>query len=175
MKITKIPAVAAEMTGTPESGVMGMILTFADGDKLEIASDLFSHAITTMATMHGLKQKLVDAAALSRDPDTGRSATVADKKAAVMEVYDRLMAGHWNKPREGAGSVKGGLLFAALCRMQPGKPAEEIKLWLDEKSDEQKAALRKNPKIAAIIAEIQSERAKSGDVDTDAMLDELNG
>lgn len=164
----KIPAISADVNGDV------MTLTFADGVKLDITPVMFSPAIVAQATMHGLKQKLVDAAALSRNPDTGRSATVADKKAAVMEVFDRLMAGHWNKPREGAGSVKGGLLFAALCRMQPGKPAEEIKSWLDGKTDEQKAALRKNPKVAAIIAEIQSERTKTDDVDTDSLLDELN-
>lgn len=165
---TKTPAVTAAIDGDV------MTLTFASGQELVVTPPMFTPEIAAQATMHGLKQKLVDAAALSRNPDTGRSATADDKFNAVKEVFDRLLSGHWNKPREGAGSVKGGLLFAALCRMQPGKPAEEIKLWLDEKSDEQKAALRKNPKVAAIIAEIQSERAKSGDVDTDAMLDELN-
>lgn len=172
---TKTPAVAAEIMGTPESGRLDMILTFADGTKLNVATDQFSFAITTMAIMHGLKQKLVDAAALSRNPDTGRSATVADKKAAVMEVYGRLMEGNWNKPRDGASAPKGGLLFAALVRMQPGKNPEDIRGWLDGKTDAEKAALRKNPKVAAIIAEIQAERAKAGDVDTDALLDELNG
>lgn len=166
---TKTPAVAAAIDGDV------MTLTFANGQELVVTPSMFTPDIVAQSTMHGLKQKLVDAAALSRNPDTGRSATADDKYNAVKEVFDRLLTGHWNKPREGAGPVKGGLLFAALCRMQPGKPTEEIKSWLDEKSDEQKSALRKNPKVAAIIAEIQSERVKTGDVDTDAMLDELNG
>lgn len=172
---TKTPAIAADIVGTPESGHMEMTLTFADGHTLRVATDMFSQAITTQAIMHGLKQKLVDAAALSRNPDTGRSATIADKKAAVMEVYHRLMEGHWNKPREGAGAVRGGLLLAALCRMQPGKAQADVKAWLDGKTDDERAALRKNPKVAAIIAEIQSERAKTDGIDTDDLLGELMG
>lgn len=166
---TKTPAVSADIAGDV------MTLTFAHGAELIVTPSMFTPEIVAQATMHGLKQKLVDAAALSRNPDTGRSATTEDKFNAVKEVFDRLLSGHWNKPREGAGAVKGGLLFAALCRMQPGKSAEEIRAWLDSKTDEQKSALRKNPKVAAVIAEIQSERAKSDDVDTEELLDELNG
>ena len=36
-----------------------------------------SDAMVEQAALHGLKQKIVDAAALSRNPDTGRSATAA--------------------------------------------------------------------------------------------------
>lgn len=166
---TKIPAVAAAIDGDV------MTLTFANGQELVVLPTMFTPEIVAQATTHGLKQKLVDAAALSRNPYTGRSATADDKYNAVKEVFDRLLTGHWNKPREGAVAVKGGLLFAALCRMQPGRPAEEIKSWLDDLTNEQKAALRKNPKVAATIAGIRSEQVKTGDVDTDSLLDELNG
>lgn len=166
---TKTPAVSVEIVGD------AMTLTFANGEQLAVTPAMFNPDIRAQAMMHGFKQKLVDAAALSRNPDTGRSATADDKFMAVREVYARLIDGHWNKPRDGAGSVKGGLLFAALCRMQPEKPAEAIREWLDGKTDEQKSALRKNPRVAAIIATIQSERAKADDVDTDALLGELGG
>lgn len=169
--IIKTPAVAADISD--DKGTLS--LTFAHGKTLVLHVSQLSADVGAYALMHGLKQKLVDAAALSRNPDTGRSATIDDKYNAVREVYDRLLAGHWNKPRDGASAPKGGLLFAALVRMQPGKNPDDIRAWLETKTDAEKAALRKNPKVAAIIADIQAERAKSGDVDTDALLDELNG
>jgi len=123
--------------------------------------------------MHGLKQKLVDAAAISRNPETGRAASVEDKYQAVKTVYDRLLAGQWNAPREGGGTT-GGLLLQALCRLLAGrKTVEELKAFLADRSDAEKAALRKNPRVARIILDIRAEQDKAAGIDTDAMLDEL--
>ena len=126
-----------------------------------------------MATMHGLKQKLVDAAAIGRNPDTGRSATIADKYNAVRAVYDRLLAGMWNAPRGEGGTGSGGLLFRALVRMYPGKSPEALREYLSGKTPAEQAALRKNPRVAAIIEEIRAEAPDEDSADSDAMLDEL--
>lgn len=145
-------------------------LVFANGSDIRIALEDLSPEIISQAIMHGLKQKLVDAAAISRDPDTGREASIETKFAAVGEVYDRLMAGEWNKRREGGGGT-GGLLFRALCQMYDGrKTPEQIKEYLAGKSDKDKAALRKNPNVAKIIDEL---RAKDGDAGGDDLLAEL--
>lgn len=135
-----------------------------------------SDAMIEQAALHGLKQKIVDAAALSRNPDTGRSATAADKYNAMREVLDRIMAGEWNKAR-GDGTGAGGLLFAALCRLYTIKTPEEIRAFLDGKTAAEQAALRKNPKVAGVIETIKAERAKDApdDLDTDDMLAELDG
>ena len=162
-----VPAIAATIIGD------ALKLVFSDGDSIALYADQTSAEIRQHAMMHGFKQKLVDAAAMSRNPETGRAATIADKKAAVREVYDRLLSGEWNKVREGGGGA-GGLLFTAICRLYATKTADELRAWLDGKTDEQKAALRVNPKIAPIIAAIKAERAKTGDVDTDSLLGELD-
>ena len=139
------------------------------------ATDL-SPTIVAQAIIHGLKQKLVDAAAISRNPETGRAASVQDKFDAVKEVYDRLLAGEWNKRREGGSGASGGLLFRALCRMYDGKKtADDIRAFLEGKTDAEKAALRKNSKVAAIIEEIRAESAKDGDVNADELLADLEG
>jgi len=152
-------------------------LTFADGSEpILITTGGLSNALLFRAAAHGLKQKLVDAAAISRDPNTGRSASVEAKAAAVREVYERLLAGEWNKRREGSGAGgSGGLLFAALCRMYDGqKTPEQIQGFLAGKSDAEQAALRKNPKVAAIIELIRAERTKGASgVDSDELLQEL--
>jgi len=171
-KTANTPAIAADIN----NGTV-LTLTFAHGEKLHLDASQLSADIRLMATMHGLKQKLVDAAAISRNPETGRAASVADKYDAVKEVYDRLLAGEWNKRREGgAGGSAGGLLFRALCRMYAGKKdADAIREFLEAKTDAEKAALRKNAKVAAIIEEIRAESAKPGDSTSEDLLADLEG
>ena len=156
-----------------------LTLTFAHGRELAIDWHRLSDEVRQYAAMHGLKQKLVDAAAIGRNPETGRSATIQDKYDAVRAVYDRLLAGRWNAERGEGGAPAGGLLFAALVRMYDGKKSEEaIREFLAGKSDKEKAALRKNPRVAEIIEEIKAERAANGDEGEEPgadLLDELDG
>ena len=165
----RTPVISCEIEET------GMIIKCVNGELLTLDGANLSSAIRQQALMHGLKQKLIDAAAISRDPETGKSATPDDKWAAVMAVYNRLLRGEWNAARgEGTGAGN-GLLFRALVRMYPAKTADQLRAYLDGKTKAEQAALRANPKVAAIIEEIKAESAKSADVDTDAMLDELEG
>ena len=150
-----------------------LTLTFANGETLIMRGDALNSDVQQYAMMHGLKQKLVDAAAISRNPETGRAASVEDKYQAVKTVYDRLLAGQWNATREGGGNA-GGLLLQALCRMYAGrKTVDELKAFLADKTDAEKTALRKNPRVAQIIEEIRAERGKAADIDTDELLGEL--
>ena len=150
-----------------------LVLHFASGKVLELNANTLSPEIRRMALLHGLKQKLVDAAAISRNPETGRPASIEDKYQAVKAVYDRLLAGQWNAIREGGGAT-GGLLFQALCRMYEGrKTPDEIRAFLSTKTDAEKVALRKNPRVAAVIEELRVEQGKVADIDTDELLDEL--
>ena len=156
---------------TATSDDYGILLAFSNGTGLHLKISELSGEIQHHAMLHGLKQKLVDAAAISRNPDTGRSATIDDKYNAVREVYDRLLGGNWNKGRgDGSSSGNGGLLFRALCQMYPNKTPEALRAFLDGKTKSECAALRATPKIAAIIDTL---RAPSGDVDTDGLLAEL--
>ena len=150
-----------------------LTLSFANGETLTLRADWLTTDIQQQAMMHGLKQKLVDAAAISRNPETGRPASPDDKFQAVKTVYDRLLAGQWNAVREGGGAT-GGLLLQALCRMYAGrKTPEELKAFLVDKSDAEKTALRKNPRVAQIIEEIRAEQGKAASIDTDELLGEL--
>lgn len=184
---TRTPAVAASITvaGDGDTQVSinhgNLTLTFADQTTAQLSTVDLSREILSQALMHGLKQKLVDAAAIARNVDTGASATVADKKAAVMEVLERLMRGEWNKTREGGdgGTGRGSILFQALARMQPHRDAGELGEWVKARTDAERAALMKNAKLLPYIQAIQAERAaaaanKSG-VDSDALLDDLMG
>lgn len=156
------PAISADFYGAT------LTFTFSDGEELVINATELSSEIRHYAMMHGLKQKIADAAALSRNPDTGRSATLADKREAMREVRDRLQAGLWNKTREGGtGGGTGGLLFRALCEYKPTTPPEQLRAWLAAKDKAEQAKLRKVPAIAAIIERM---RAAAGPVDEDALF-----
>ena len=162
----------ATITATIDGNTL--TLTFANGETLTMRGDALNSDVQQYAMMHGLKQKLVDAAAISRNPETGRAATVEDKFQAVKTVYDRLLAGQWNATREGGGAT-GGLLLQALCRMYAGrKTADELKAFLAEKTDAEKTALRKNPRVAQIIEDIRAEQGKAANIDTDELLGELD-
>lgn len=163
----RTPAISAEIVGST------LYLTFANGEGLTVDANNLNPEVRDYATMHGLKQKLVDAAAISRNPETGRAASIKDKYNAVKTVFDRLLMGQWNAPREGGGG-SGGLLFRALVRMYAGKKTEDaIREFLESKTDAEKTALRKNPKVAAIIEEIRAETGKAANIDTDELLGEL--
>lgn len=159
------------------ASIMGMVLTltFADGRALALNAETCSEELRRHAMMHGYKQKLMDAAAISRNPETGRSATVADKYEAVRVVYDRLTSGGaWNATREGGAGNAGGLLFKALCRIHPAKSPEALREYLAGKTPAEQAALRTNPKISPVIAAIRDEQERDNSIDTDSMLDELD-
>lgn len=151
-----------------------LTMTFGNGETLTVNAASLNDTIRTAAMMHGLKQKLSDAAAISRNPDTGRSATIDDKFEAVRDVWKRITSadGTWNKNREaGEGGATGALLVRALVALT-GKARGVIEEQVEAMSKEQKAALRANPKVAAKIAELKSANA---DIDSDSLLDSLMG
>lgn len=180
----RTPAVAANIelaqAATNVELVHGSLtLTFSDGETAQLATVDLSTEILSQALMHGLKQKLVDAAAIARNTETGASATVQDKKAAVLEVLERLTRGEWNKTREGGGDGggKGSILFQALARMQPQRDAGELAAWVKNRTDAERAALMRNAKLLPFIQAVQAERAanaaKKSGVDSDALLNDL--
>jgi hypothetical protein len=162
---TRIPTIAAEVVNDDL-----VEFTFSDGRVLSITPSLLSHEIRQAALMHGLKAKLVDAAAISRNPDTGASADIDDKFNAVEEIHVRITRpdGTWNKIRgDGAGSSAGtGLLVRALMTLLK-KTEADVRKTLAECSEDEIKALRGTPKIASKMAELK--QAKST-VDVDALL-----
>ena len=162
----RTPAVTAEINST--------VLTFRGDNGLIISLDAMTLTpeIREAAMMHGLKQKIGDAGAISRNPETGRSATTGDKFDAMREVFERLTATRpqWNKTREGGGDGAGGLLFKALCKIKADKTPAEVRAYLEARTKEEQAALRKVPAIAAAIEEIKAANAKDGGIDGEALL-----
>ena len=155
-----------------------LVLEFRHGETLRVHPETLTPGIQRMAMLHGLKQKLVDAAAISRDTATGRAATIATKFDAVKEIFARITgaggeAPSWNKPRAGGAGGQGGLLARAIARYK-GVEVSAAKAYLDRLTDAQKQALRVDPRIATIINELRMESAKPAGIDTDALLGGLD-
>ena len=156
---------------------MTLTLTFVNGKEVVIDANSLSDEIRNMAILHGLKQKLVDAAAISRNLETGASATVDEKYEAVKKIADRLTSpdGKWNEGRAAAdgatSSTVQNILVRAVMRMT-GHDEQYTRDWLGAKTKEQRAALRKNPRVVAIMAELQAATVVNG-VNTDDLLSEL--
>ena len=155
-----------------------LILEFRHGETLRVHPETLNPEIQRAAMLHGLKQKLVDAAAISRDTATGRAATIVTKFDAVKEIFDRITGAggetpSWNKLRAGGAGGQGGLLARAIARYK-GVEVAAAKAYLDRLTDAQKQALRVDPRIATIINELRMESAKPAGIDTDALLGGLD-
>lgn len=173
---TTTKAVTAVIECDANEHPYGITLSFANGKTLTLMETNLSEAMRARALWHGVSAKLVDATAISRNPDTGRSASVEDKYNAAREVYERLLAGQWNKVRgDGTGTTSaGGLLFRALCLVYSTKTPEQIREYLKGKTLTEQAALRKSSKLASVIEELRAKDAKDADpVDEDALFDGL--
>lgn len=164
--------VATKNIPTIETEIEGLVLhlTFKDGRKISLDAATLTDELKNQAMMHGLKQKLVDAAAISRNTETGKSASIDDKYGAVEEVVNRLtIEKSWNKTREGGSGNEGGLLLRALSELYPNLTREQVVSFLESKTPSEKVALRNSSKIAAII---QTYR-KSNDDLADKLLADL--
>lgn len=155
-----------------------LILEFRHGETLRLHPETLNPEIQRAAMLHGLKQKLVDAAAISRDTATGRAATIVTKYDAVKEIFDRITGAggetpSWNKTRAGGAGGQGGLLARAIARYK-NVEVTAAKAYLDRLTDAQKQALRVDPRIATIINELRLESAKPAGIDTDALLGGLD-
>ena len=155
-----------------------LVLEFRHGETLKLHPEALNPEIQRAALLHGLKQKLVDAAAISRDTATGRAATIVTKFDAVKEIFDRITGAggetpSWNKLRAGGAGGQGGLLARAIARYK-GVEVSAAKAYLDRLTDAQKQALRVDPRIATIINELRMESAKPAGIDTDALLGGLD-
>lgn len=152
-----------------------LTLNFSNGNEIAIDATKLTEEIKLQAMLHGLKQKLCDAAAIPRDLVTGRTADIDDKYAAVKAVYDRITSENpsWNAVREGESrSTSGGIFLRAMMELT-NKTHPEAKAALDALSKEQITALKANPKVLAKMHELEMAAAKVQAVNSDDLLDQL--
>ena len=124
------------------------------------------------ATFHGFKQRIADAAALSRDEATGKPASPDEKLAAMKELVEWYESGsaEWSR-RRAPGQSDIGLLWRAVCELKPGKDPAAIRESLAALKADEIRALLVNPKVKAIVDRIRSEATQG--VDTEGLLEAI--
>lgn len=146
-----------------------------------------SDANKAYAMFHGLKQRMVDAAALSRDPANGAAASPADKMAAIQAIVEHLESGSAEWSRVGSGGGGKSITIEAIAQIKGVKydvaeeyVAEFAKTGKDGKGnafdgDTKKALafLRDGKRVREAIEAIRASRTTAPKVDADAALDEL--
>lgn len=154
-----------------------IVFTVEGEGTVTISPEVLSDEIRNRAMIHGIVQKVSDAAAM------GKGATPGDKFAAMQAVAARLLEGDWSKRNgDGAGPVQ-GLIFRAFREFVETKakaakkpiPAEaDIRAVYDAKDRKGQLALRNVPEIADIIERMKAEKGASGQsVDVDSLLGDL--
>lgn len=139
-----------------------------------------SDEVGERAMIHGLVQRVSDTAAISRNADTGKPATPADKRERMARLVEHYMTGtaEWSPSRGESGPRDGGLTITAMGDVFH-KLAEEcrdmVKALALKRGIEERAALAlfaQTKEIAQRMAELRAERAKNGP-DANSLLDEL--
>lgn len=133
------------------------------------------------AMVHGFEQRVRDAAALSVDRDTGKSATAQAKFDAAKRIADHLMSGatEWNlKPAAGPKGPDAGTIILAMTRVLK-KTVDEIEAILTatqtKRGVDRNGALKvweESKQVAAEILKIKTERLAK-DTDSDDLLEEM--
>lgn len=156
--------------------LLGNTLTFHVKDVGEIKMNVseLHPDITFRAMVHGLVQKVGDAAALSRDTQTGKAATPEEKFNAMKNVVDNIIEGQWNAKRVGGSrtSTDTELLIRAIVEYK-GLDAEAVTERVKGLGLKDRKALMAAPGIREIIARLRGEEAQ--DVDTEELLAGITG
>lgn len=160
-----------------------LVVTVNGAGEITVNLAALSDDIRHRAMVHGLTQKISDAAAISKALLPTDETEAAQTKFAAMEaVANRIIEGDWKKAAgEGAGPVA-GLIFRAFAeyvadvakaKKATAPTAEKIRAVYDAKTRADQLALRNVPAIATIIDRMKSERGPVVAVDTDSLLGEL--
>lgn len=126
------------------------------------------------AELHGWKQRFVDAAALTRDPVTGKPASPADKFASIELLVDHYKSGSldWALRAVTSERTSGELAFLVRAVVAiKGKSSAEVRDWLKSKTAAERTSLALMPAIKELIDGYRAEGA--ADIDSEAMLAEL--
>lgn len=168
---------------TANDDATALVFAVANAGEFTVDLSALSDEIRNRAMVHGIAQKVSDAAAIAKSELTGDAATdAATKFNAMKSVADRLADGEWSARRgDGTGPVAGVIyrafeewVMAEAKKAKKPIDAETIRALYDAKSRADQLALRNVPEIATIIERIKAERgAKSAPVDTAGLLAEL--
>lgn len=153
-----------------------IVFTVRDVGELRLDLAMISEEVRARAMLHGLCQRIADAAALSRSTETGKPASAQDKHDAMKRLVDHYNSGtaEWNIARAaGGGGGSDGYLLQALFQLYPDRGEAQVREFYSKLDKKQRAALIASPKIAPIIDALRAKGAGVSEDEVEAMLGEL--
>lgn len=166
-------------TRLDEEGFLEISVLGAGQVKFDL--DKVSVACRARAEVHGWTQRLVDAAAMSRDEVTGKPASPAEKFEAIKELAEYYMGGaeEWARRSAGGGGAQ-SITLQAIARVKgiTYQQAEEFvgRYATAHYKGDTKAALaflRTGAQVGAMILALRAEKQPAPVVDADKALGEL--
>ncbi len=150
----------------------GVTFKVKDQGTLRVSFANLSGAVRDRALAHGIVQRVVDAAALSRDEKSGKSASALEKFTAMKEIVDHLMSGteNWTLSRE-SESPHVNLLTQCLSEIYPERGEDKIRTWVKKLSASDRKALLVSEKIKKIAERIEGEKLKH--IDAEELLSDF--
>lgn len=136
---------------------------------MEVHPDEFPRNIQAMAAAYGIREKATNAAALGRDPKTGKQAPIVAKRDAVLRVLDNMRAGNWEL--RGGGTGDDVLLVEAVAEAM-GEDRDVVRSAVEAWDGPTKKAMTMDPKIKPIFDRMKAEAVArvAGGIDTKALL-----
>lgn len=155
---------------TQINGDGSVMVTFAGYDPMRVDSTEMPDNVRLLCAAYGLREKITNATAIPRDPKTGRSATVADKREAALRVIEAMRAGQW-EIRAAVGTGDDVVLIDAVAEVSGAARAEVAELvrgW----SAEEKRAVMADETIAPVFTRIKLDamRRAAGGSDSKTLL-----
>lgn len=124
-----------------------VVFAFDDGEVMECDVALLDKPTTLRTVLHGVSAKVGDSYA--------DASSLAEAKATAKDTWANLVEGKWNSTREG-----GGKLIQALSRIMQ-QPVEVIQENYNLLDNEEKANLRKDPRVKSMVSIINGELAQA--------------
>jgi len=164
MKTAKTVAAAEKRFLSKEVGEDRVTFGLANGLKVEVKLADLNEEILRRCALHGISQKVGDAAAsFSKEKRYG------DAFAAMTDVADMLAEGKWSAGTGGGTSD----LVEALSRLK-GVDRETVRALVKRASEEKVKEWLGNKAVKTAILEIKLERAKAGTEEEETSAEDLD-
>lgn len=138
-----------------ETGII--TVTFEGGEAASINVDSLEATMKRRASIHGVKQKLVDSyAGAKKAVEDGEYESAEEfAKEQVARIIEQLSKGEWTSKREGGGPRV--TLMAQAVSQVLGITVEQATEKLTAMDDDTKKTVSKSPKVALALARLRRE------------------
>ena len=154
------------------ASIKEIVFTVIGAGDITLHLDRLSDENRAYAALHGMKQRIADAAAQSKDPETGLPVSALDKLSAMKLLVEHYESGtkEWRTKTSTRGESGNSLLVQCLMELT-GKDRAEMAAFVKSKSPAERTALLKSEKVKPIADRIESQL--TAEVDADDLLSEL--